>query len=165
MEKLKKHRVKIIAAVAAFVVAAIVVRVIFVLTFQTPEETTALSNKTAQYPAMAVFLEKAGQYVPWTIRQWAHVFEYLFVGLTVGIFYGCLIRKTWIVAPVSAATCAVISFVDQYVRIYIIGRHFDRFDMALDAMGYGAMILLVCIVHGVVQCVRRRKSRRLDSNQ
>ena len=149
-DKVKNHKCKFIVAVITFLMVAIVVRVIFKLTFQSPEDTVALSDKAAQYPTVTSFLKWAGQYVPWTVRQWAHVFEYLFVGLTVGVFYGCLIRRTWIVILASGASCALISFVDQYVRIYIVGRHFDRFDLVLDALGYGTMILIVCIMHGVI---------------
>lgn len=150
---------KFIAAAIAFAVVVVVVRIIFALTFQSPEDTVALSDRAAGYPVMDSFLKWAGQYVPWTVRQWAHVFEYIFVGFAVGVFYSCLIRRTWIVAPVSVLTCMVISFMDQHVRIYIIGRHFDRFDLVLDALGYGTMLLLVCVIHGVIGAVRKRKKR------
>ena len=81
------------------------------------------------------------------------------------MFYSCLIRRTRIVAPVSVLTCMVISFMDQHVRIYIIGRHFDRFDLVLDALGYGTMLLLVCVIHGVIGAVRKRNKKCKDSEE
>ena len=66
---------KFIAAAIAFVIVVVVVRIIFELTFQSPEDTVALSDRAVGYPVMASFLNWAGQYVPWTGRQWAHVFE------------------------------------------------------------------------------------------
>ena len=45
--------------------------------------------------------------------------------------------------------CAAVSFADQYHKLYVPGRHFDRLDLLLDASGYIPAITCVFIAWSV----------------
>ena len=41
------------------------------------------------------------------------------------------------------AICAGFSLFDQCHRLFVPGRHFDPFDLAMDALGYGVAVVVV----------------------
>lgn len=69
----------------AFVLIAL--GILFYLTFQPPDDTLAFSEKVGHLPIMEDFLNWVGVFVDWSVRQWAHAFEFLIVGMCVSIFY------------------------------------------------------------------------------
>ena len=68
----------------------------------------------------------------WSVRQWAHVFAFLIIGMCISLF-------------------------DQSVRIFIVWRHFDFFDLVLEALGYVSAIVIVSICRGIYRLVVNRK--------
>ena len=53
--------------------------ILFYLTFQTPDDTVALSERVGHLSVVEVFLNWVGAFVDWSVRQWAHVFEFLII--------------------------------------------------------------------------------------
>ena len=41
------------------------------------------------------------------------------------------------------AICAGFSLFDQCHRLFVPGRHFDPFDLVMDALGYGVAVVVV----------------------
>ena len=83
-----------------------------------------------------------------TIRQLAHIAEFAALGLAAGFAVPFFARelsvRTW---AGSVALCAVASFLDQVHKLYVPGRHFDGFDLVLDAGGY---VVAVTVAHLVL---------------
>ena len=129
--------------------------ILFYLTFQTPDDTVALSERVGHLSVVEVFLNWVGAFVDWSVRQWAHVFEFLIIGICVSIFYACATKKIWLV--LALLTCMCISLCDQSVRLFIAGRHFDSFDLVLDALGYVSAIVIVSICRGICRLVVNRR--------
>jgi VanZ family protein len=103
------------------------------------------------------FLNGVGAFVDWSVRQWAHVFEFLIIGICVSIFYAFAMKNIWLMLVLALVTCMGISLCDQSVRIFIAGRHFDSFDLVLDALGYVSVIVVVSICRGIHRLVVNRK--------
>lgn len=131
--------------------------ILFYLTFQTPDDTIALSERVGHLPFVEDFLNWVGVFVDWSVRQWAHVFEFLIIGMCVSIFYTFAVKKIWLMMALAVLTCMCISLCDQSVRLFIAGRHFDSFDLVLDAIGYVSAIMIVSICRGIYRLVVNRK--------
>lgn len=54
-------------------------------------------------------------------------------------------------------TCMCISLCDQLVWLFIVGRHFDFFDLVLDAIGYVSAIVVVSVCGEIHRLVGNRK--------
>ena len=130
--------------------------ILFYLTFQTPDDTVALSERVGHLSVVEVFLNWVGAFVDWSVRQWAHVFEFLIIGICVSIFYACATKKIWLMLVLALLTCMCISLCDQSVRLFIAGRHFDSFDLVLDALEYVSAIVIVSICRGICGLVVNR---------
>ena len=131
--------------------------ILFYLTFQTPDDTVALSERVGHLPVVEDFLNWVSTFVDWSVRQWAHVFEFLIIGICVSIFYIFATKNIWTMLVLAVLTCMCISLCDQSVRIFIVGRHFDSFDLVLDAQGYVSAIVVVSICRGIYRLVVNRK--------
>lgn len=145
------------ALVISLVFVLITLCILFYLTFQTPDDTVALSERVGHLPVVEDFLNWASTFVDWSVRQWAHVFEFLIIGICVSIFYVCATKKIWLMPVLALLTCMCISLCDQSVRIFIVGRHFDSFDLVLDALGYVSAIVVVSIYRKIYRLVINRK--------
>ena len=128
----------------------IILASLFYLTFQKPEDTVELSNRVAHLPVVSAFLERMGAYVSWSVRQWAHVFEFFIVGTGFSVLYIFITKHTW-------SMMVAVSFVDQSIRIFIVGRHFDAFDLVLDAIGYVVAALIFGACRKLVSWRNREK--------
>ena len=146
-----------IATTAAAIAAIAIAIVIFTLTSQTPEETSAMSS-TVNDLVVAVLGWIPGLYDPsadqWLgidIRHWAHAFEFGALGLFVTLASAMAMRPR-ILAPagMSLAICALCSILDQCHKLFVPGRHFDSFDLCMDALGYGLAIALVMVVRALI---------------
>ena len=113
--------------------------------------------RVGHLPVVEDFLNWVGAFVDWSVRQWAHVFEFLIIGICVSIFYACATKKIWLMPVLALLTCMCISLCDQSVRIFIVGRHFDSFDLVLDALGYVSAIVVVSICRGIYRLVVNRE--------
>lgn len=138
-------------------VILIILACLFYLTFQKPEDTVELSNRVAHFPVVSAFLERMGAYVSWSVRQWAHVFEFFIVGTGFSVLYIFITKHTWTMMAAALSTCMVVSLVDQSIRIFIVGRHFDAFDLVLDAIGYVVAVLIFGACRKLVSWRNREK--------
>lgn len=105
---------------------------------------------------MENFLNWVSAFVDWSVRQWAHVFEFLIIGMCVSIFYAFATKNIGTMLVLAVLTCMCISLCDQSVRIFIAGRHFDSFDLVLDALGYVSAIMVVSICRVIYRLVVNR---------
>lgn len=83
-----------ISLVISFAFVLITLGILFYLTFQTPDDTVALSERVGHLPVVDDFLNWVGAFVDWSVRQWAHVFEFLIIGICVSIFMHVQRRKS-----------------------------------------------------------------------
>ena len=143
--------------IISLVFVLITLCILFYLTFQTPDDTVALSERVGHLPVVDDFLNWVGAFVDWSVRQWAHVFEFLIIGMCVSIFYACATTNIGTMMVLALLTCVCISLCDQTVRIFIVGRHFDSFDLVLDALGYVSAIGIVSICRVIYRLVVNRK--------
>ena len=78
------------------------------------------------------------------IRHWAHAVEYGALGLFVALAAKSAMGQRTIAPGMAAlAICAGFSLFDQCHRLFVPGRHFDPFDLAMDALGYGVAVVVV----------------------
>lgn len=80
-----------------------------------------------------------------TIRRLAHVVEYAALGLTAAFVTSSLWGRSLRAAGVALGFCFVASLADETHKTLVPGRHFEVSDLRLDAVGYGAAVL-VCMV-------------------
>lgn len=129
---------------------------IYTLTEQSSRDTMALTESTVHGVAAIAggAAGGAGQAAQdlsgWVgpARRAAHVVEYLVVGalsaLTAVLWLGERLLPRVLVA-LTLGFCFVASLLDQTHRLFVPGREFDAFDLALDAAGYlaaaGAVLL------------------------
>ena len=146
-----------ISLVISFAFVLITLCILFNLTFQTPDDTVALSEKVGHLPVVDDFLNWVGAFVTWSVRQWAHVFEFLIIGICVSIFYAFATKNIGTMMVMALLTCMCISLCDQSVRLFIAGRHFDSFDLVLDALGYVSAIVVVSMCRGIRRLVDNRR--------
>ena len=105
-----------------------------------------------------------------SIRQQAHVVEFAIMGGVVALNAlawmsgwahrrspGGRIRmwRTWFMYALTAVGCAAVSFTDQYHKLFVPGRHFDKLDLLLDASGYIPAITCVFIAWSVGSAIYR----------
>ena len=105
-----------------------------------------------------------------SIRQQAHVVEFAIMGGVAALnalawMSGWAHRRsprgrirmwrTWFMYALTAVGCAAVSFTDQYHKLYVPGRHFDKLDLLLDASGYIPAITCVFIVWSVGSAIYR----------
>ncbi len=143
--------------IISLVFVLITLCILFYLTFQPPADTVALSEKVGHLPVVEDFLNWASTFVDWSVRQWAHIFEFLIIGMCVSIFYAFATTNIGTMMVLALLTCVCISLCDQTVRIFIVGRHFDSFDLVLDALGYVSAIGIVSICRVIYRLVVNRK--------
>lgn len=143
--------------VISFVFVLITLCVLFYMTFQTPDDTVALSERVGHLPLVEDFLNWVSLFVDWSVRQWAHVFEFLIIGICVSLFYKFATKNIWTMLVLALLTCTCISLCDQSVRLFIAGRHFDSFDLVLDALGYVSAIVIVSICKEIHRFVVNRR--------
>ena len=105
-----------------------------------------------------------------SVRQQAHVVEFAIMGGVVALnalawMSGWAHRRssrghiriwrTWFMYALTAVSCAAVSFADQYHKLFVPGRHFDKLDLLLDASGYIPAITCVFIVWSMGSAIYR----------
>lgn len=76
------------------------------------------------------------------IRKFAHTVEYIFLGISLAIFFGD--SRHYILFPMLLSACS--SVLDQLIKICIPGREFDITDLPFDVMGYVIGTLIVAVI-------------------
>ena len=97
-----------ISLVISLAFVLITLCILFYLTFQTPDDTVALSERVGHLPFVENFLNWVGVFVDWSVRQWAHVFEFLIIGMCVSIFYKFATENIWTMLVLAVLTCICI---------------------------------------------------------
>lgn len=105
-----------------------------------------------------------------SVRQQAHVVEFALMGGVIALnalawMSGWAHRRspqghiriwrTWLMYALTVIACAAASFADQYHKLYVPGRHFDKLDLFLDASGYIPAITCVFIVWSMGSAIYR----------
>lgn len=105
-----------------------------------------------------------------SVRQQAHVVEFAIMGGVVALnalawMSGWAHRRSprgririwrsWFMYALTAVGCAAVSFADQYHKLFVPGRHFDKLDLLLDASGYIPAITCVFIAWSVGSAIYR----------
>ena len=161
------------AAAAVFGVLATAVAVaIFVLTEQPPEVTSAESGWVDAFllrlfgGATWLYDPDTGLWLGIGIRHWAHTVEFGLLGVFVALAVhfagrakaakpakaqaaGEMRRRSNLLREggISLAICVAYSLFDQCHKLFVPGRHWDTFDLVMDAGGYLvaiALVLLAC---------------------
>ena len=109
------------------------------------------------------------------VRQQAHVVEFALMGGVVALnvlawMSGWAHRRsprghiriwrTWLMYVLGVMACAAVSFADQYHKLFVPARHFDKLDLFLDASGYIPAITCVFIAWSVGSAIYRLIFRR-----
>ena len=137
----KQHRTVLI--VSGILLAAVLVT-IWLLTVQSPQDTTALSTPWAQ--ALSSAFGWSLSFAAWVARKVVHTVEFFPVGLLMALVaYNLPQTKGMSQNRVLAAVvliCFACSLGDQVHKAFVPGREFDALDMCFDAVGYvlGALI-------------------------
>lgn len=131
----------------AALVAVLVV--IWLLTIQTPAETTSLSGIFSGTLARLTGIDP--ERASWAVRKVVHTVEFFPVGLTMALTALAWLapedqRRHRRVALVVLALCFACSLGDQVHKTFVPGREFDALDMAFDAAGYVLGILLAAAI-------------------
>ncbi|MGI6535998.1 MAG: VanZ family protein [Eggerthellaceae bacterium] len=130
--------------VASNILLAVVLIAIWLLTVQTPQDTTALSTPWAQALSSAFGWSLSS--AAWVARKIVHTVEFFPVGLLMALVaYNLPQTKDMPRNRVLAAViliCFACSLGDQVHKAFVPGREFDALDMCFDAVGYvlGALI-------------------------
>ena len=140
-------------AALACAVAAVIAVAISALTSQAPEVTSAESGFVNDLMVSLLgwiprlYDPATGLWLGIGIRHWAHAVEYGALGLFVALAAkSAMGRRTIAPGMAALAICAGFSLFDQCHRLFAPGRHFDPFDLAMDALGY---VVAVVVVMGV----------------
>ena len=147
LQREKMTTASIICATVAFVVVV----AIYCLTEQLPDTTSSESNAFNAFLVSLLgdtplYNKETNLWLGIDIRHWAHSAEFfllgIFVTLTIWFNMNPKLIKT---VGISFAVCAVLSLMDQFHKLFVPGRHFDMFDLAMDTLGYGIAILIVLL--------------------
>lgn len=158
MNRGRFHFKSIRISIISFVLILLTLTGLLYLMLQSSTDTNALSEKVRHFSIVESFLNGVSSYVSWSVRQWAHVFEFLLVGIVISIFYAIRTNHVWKMFVLALGTCVVISICDQSTRIFINGRHFDSFDLILDALGYISAIIVMSVCRRIYSfCIYKRK--------
>lgn len=161
--------VAVAAAVAVFIA-------IFVLTEQSPGDTTALSASVsdtivsrqvdavgagaidASSGASAAGEGAAGPVEAMlavaNVRKWAHAAEFFAFGAPVALasaLWWGKPRGARARVPPAAGICVLASLFDQTHKIFVPGREFDAGDLLFDLLGYCAAVALVSLARMVLK--------------
>lgn len=105
-----------------------------------------------------------------SVRQQAHVVEFALMGgvVTLNVLAwmsgwahrrsprGYIrIWRTWLMYVLGVMACAAVSFADQYHKLFVPARHFDKLDLLLDASGYIPAITCVFIAWSMGSAIYR----------
>ena len=122
--------------ICGILVIAMITGILY-LTFQTPEQTTALSER------VRLLLKNMGwEMTSKEIRSNVHIPLFFFLGIAVFI-YGHTMKWKWYVSLMFAIGVALI---DEGIKIIIPTREFDVKDLAKDFIGIGISGLLLTFI-------------------
>ncbi len=87
------------------------------------------------------------------IRELAHIFLFLLLGISSGAF-AYTFPVHWIITPASAAIfCALYSVCDELHQKFVDGRSCQYKDLLFDGLGYMTGIVIAVTVYYITKCV------------
>ena len=126
--------------------------VIFFLSSQNGEETTALSSGVSYKIAKLIYGESEPtdiqiNDVHMALRKSAHIALFLVLGILVTIsMVTILIKKPWLAYVSSIIIVCSCAFFDEWHKIFIVGRHFDIGESVLNGVcGLAGVIIVAAI--------------------
>jgi VanZ family protein len=122
---------------------------IWVLTVQTPDQTTSLSSFWA-----ALIPGVSPDDASFIVRKLAHIAEFLPVGLFAGLAALCWFGDRLPVRTIVIGTVlfsALCSLGDQTHKLFVPGREFDGRDLVFDVAGYVAGIAIAVAVDAAIK--------------
>lgn len=141
--------------------------VIFLLTEQTPEETTQLSSFVAHgiYSALSfIGISLQPDSLPLLnklLRRLAHTAEFFVVGFFVALAVLLWFKRRLGLVKcrnLALGICVGLSLFDQTHKLFVVGREFDVLDLAFDAAGYLLALLVVMMLHRAIKDKRKDKA-------
>ena len=100
---------------------------------------------------------------PVTMREGAHVYEYFALGIIAMLFF---IKKEHRVRQALYAwlSCAIISNLDQFSKIFIPGREYAVTDLIYDALGYTIGISLILLLNSIYSFIKHLVHKKREDN-
>lgn len=163
--------------------------IIFVLTEQTPVQTSALSSAVneavvarhdngmgdgaaaspnAEPTASSGVISDLGtallSYA--SVRKWAHTVEFLAFGIPVSlafIFWWGKPHGLLSRVPPAFLLCVFASLFDQTHKLFVPGREFDAGDLLFDLLGYSIAILACFACDKIARTIRGKQHSALDA--
>lgn len=114
------------------ILVIIVITGIFYLTFQTPTQTTQLSEGFRGWLANHGIVWDSS-----TVRSNAHLPEYFLLGVSLCLFVGWK-KALW--------SGFLVGIIDETIKIPLPTRHFDFIDLCKDFVGVALGVLFIVIV-------------------
>lgn len=156
-------------ALKAFVLVGLGISllIIYLLTEQTPEETTQLSSFVAHgiYSALSfIGISLQPDSLPFLnklLRRLAHTAEFFVVGFFVALAVLLWFKRRFGSVKcrnLALGICVGLSLFDQTHKLFVVGREFDVLDLAFDAAGYLLALLVVMMLYRVVKDKRKDKA-------
>lgn len=156
--------------------------IIFVLTEQTPVQTSALSSAVNEAVAAhhdngmgdgaaassnagssassGLFSELGTSLLSYaSVRKWAHTVEFLALGIPISLaFIFWWGRPYGLLSriPLAFLLCVFASLFDQTHKLFVPGREFDAGDLLFDLLGYSIAMGLSFIVSRLLDLIRTK---------
>lgn len=90
------------------------------------------------------------------IRKYAHMFEYLCLGLSACLFTQELFyRKIPLFAPIAELICVLYAASDEWHQTFVPGRTGRIFDILVDSYGFTAGVLIVTLIVTILLIKRK----------
>ena len=125
----------------------IVAGAVLYLTFQSPQETTSLSEA---FREKAMLIGYKGDSI--RFRSDIHLVEYFIVGIAVAVFGIVMKYPVWIPGVMGCG----FGLIDECIKILLPTREFEAVDLIKDCAG---VWLAVAVVYGVGWMIGRRERR------
>lgn len=90
------------------------------------------------------------------IRKYAHIFEFLCMGISAGLFFGTLWERAKLRYFLAWGFSLLYAASDEFHQLFVPGRAGRFADVCIDAIGFTAGVLLCA---GTARLTRRRRNR------
>lgn len=128
-----KENNRIAKIICGIIVLAMIAGILY-LTFQSPEQTTQLSE------TVRIWLKNLGwEMTPKEIRSKVHIPIYFLLGIVIFLF-GHAMKWKWYVSVLLAISIALL---DEGIKVFLSTREFDLMDLLNDFLGIGISSLLI----------------------
>ncbi len=150
--RIMKKKLNIPLIILVSVVCIMVAVLIFYLSGQNVQQTVGLTERI-QYAVNKVLPNVDLEQIPFSIRQMAHIVEYILLGLSVAVLVLLFADAYYLKMFGAIAICFIYSVSDQIHKFFVPGREFDWYDLILDAFGYITAIALVNLIYWIIRSI------------